>query len=171
MADRETPESESGTDRQGRLSSADVSWGAATKRKADCDAQDRAAADEAAADQARLGLHLRNTVRPDPDDLIRPVMGPDEELVAVRRSALMQVSSSPELPVASPVVVDVYVTSRRLVLLGPETLAIDLATVDEAVVSRDRLLLVLCDGVGLALEVDWPRLLRVEIAAARAARR
>jgi hypothetical protein len=65
----------------------------------------------------------------------------------------------------------VYVTTRRLVLVGPGIQSFDLATVDEATVSRERLLLVLGDGVGLVLEVGRPRLLRVEIAAARAARR
>jgi hypothetical protein len=70
-----------------------------------------------------------------------------------------------------PIVVDLYVTSRRLVLAGPDMIFFDLAALDEAVVSHERLLIVLRDGVGLVLEVEQPRLLRVEIATARAAQR
>src|ERR1035437_9684611 len=61
--------------------------------------------------------------------------------------------------------------ARRLVLAGPDLIIFVLAALDEAVVSHERLLLVLRDGVGLVIEVGQPRLLRVEIAAARAAQR
>ena len=134
-------------------------------------AADEAAADEAAADEARLRYRRRGIGRIDPDERIGPVLEPGEQLVAVRRSALLYRPETPEVGAAPPVAVDVYVTSRRLVLAGPDTYAFDLTAVDEAVVSNERLLLVLCDGAGLVLEVDWPRLLRVEIAAARAAQR
>ena len=130
-----------------------------------------AAADEAAADEARLRYRRRGIGPIDPDERIGPVLEPGEQLVAVRRSALLYRPETPEVGAAPPVAVDVYVTSRRLVLAGPDTYAFDLTAVDEAVVSNERLLLVLCDGAGLVLEVDWPRLLRVEIAAARAAQR
>ena len=130
-----------------------------------------AATDQAAADEARLRYRRRGVERIDPDERIGPVLEPDEQLVAVRRSALLYRPETPEVGAASPVMVDVYVTSRRLVLAGPDMSFFDLATLDEAVVSHERLLLVLRHGVGLVLEVDRPRLLRVEIAAVRAARR
>jgi hypothetical protein len=130
-----------------------------------------AAADEAAADEARLRYRRRGVGRIDPDERIGPVLEPGEQLMAVRRSALLYRPETPEAGAASPLAVDVYVTSRRLVLMGPDTYAFDLAAVDEAVVSNESLLLVLCDGAGLVLEVNRPRLLRVEIAAARAAQR
>jgi hypothetical protein len=130
-----------------------------------------AAADQAAADEARLRYRRRSIGRIDPDGRIAPVLEPGEQIVAIRRSATVSRRQSPELAVVSPEVVDVYVTTHRLLLAGRDVLGLDLATVDEAVISHERLLLVLCDGVGLELEVDWPRLLRVEIAAARAARR
>jgi hypothetical protein len=130
-----------------------------------------AAADQAAADEARLRYRRRGVGRIDPDERIGPILEPNEQLVAVRRSAVVYRPENPESGAASPGVADVYVTTRRLVLAGPDVRSFDLATVDEAVVSNERLLLVLCEGVGLVLEVDWPRLLRVEIAAARAARR
>jgi hypothetical protein len=130
-----------------------------------------AATDQAAADEARLRFRRQGVAQLDSDERIGPLLEPGEQLVAIRRSAVMYRPQNPDSGVSSPIEVDVYVTSRRLVLAGPDLLAFDLATVDEAVVSHERLLLVLCDGVGLALEVGWPRLLRVEIAAARAARR
>jgi hypothetical protein len=63
---------------------------------------------------------------------------------------------------------DLYVTSARLVHVGRTVLEYDLGAIREAVVSAERLLLILCDGVGVAVDVARPRLLRVEIAAARA---
>ena len=66
---------------------------------------------------------------------------------------------------------DLYVTSRRLVLVGRYTLSFDLADIEEAMLSGERLLFVLRDGQGASLDVDRPRLLRVELAAARAAAR
>ncbi|MGD0122977.1 MAG: hypothetical protein ABSC46_10505 [Candidatus Limnocylindrales bacterium] len=130
-----------------------------------------AATDQATADEARLRYRRRGVGRIDADERIGPILEPDEQLVAVRRSAVVYRPETPESGAALPGVVDVYVTTRRLVLVGQDVHSFDLATVDEAVISNERLLLVLCDGVGLVLKVDWPRLLRVEIAAARAARR
>ena len=130
-----------------------------------------AATDQAAADEARLRYRRRGVGRLDPDERIGSMLEPNEQLVAVRRSAVVYRPDNTESGAASQDVADVYVTTRRLVLAGQDVRSFGLATVDEAVVSNERLLLVLCDGVGLILEVDWPRLLRVEIAAARAARR
>lgn len=130
-----------------------------------------ATADQAAADEARLRFRRQGIARLEPDERIGPLLGPNEQLVAVRRSAMAYRSETPELGATSPVAVDVYVTSRRLVLAGPEVVAFDLASVDEAVISGQRLLLVLNNGIGLVLEVGRPHLLRVEIAAARAEQR
>ena len=130
-----------------------------------------AVTDQAAADEARLRFRRRGVERIDPDERIGPILEPDEQLVAVRRRAVMYRPETRESGAASTGVADLYVTTRRLVLAGPDVHSFDLASIDEAVVSNERLLLVLCDGAGLVLEVDRPRLLRVEIAAARAARR
>jgi hypothetical protein len=107
----------------------------------------------------------------DPDERIGPMLEPGERLVAIRRSAVAYRDETLESVATPPVVVDLYVTSRRLVLAGPDLIIFDLAALDEAVVSHERLLIVLRDGVGLVIEVGQPRLLRVEIAAARAAQR
>jgi hypothetical protein len=54
------------------------------------------------------------------------------------------------------------------VLVGRLTVAIDLDEIEDAVVSGERILLVMGDGRGATLDVARPRLLRVEIATARA---
>lgn len=129
----------------------------------------RAAADEAAADWAR-DVYLTRAMTPMvPDDRIAPLLGPDEQILAVRRSVVLErrrppPRSSGEASLAG----DLYVTSRRLVLLGRLTLAIELDEIEDAVVSGERILLVMGDGRGAALDVDRPRQLRVEIATARA---
>ncbi len=167
MDERVSAKQDRRTGRTERVGSEDARDDAAADRAAAYDA----ATDQAAADEARLRFRQRGVGRIDPDERIGPTLEPDEQLVAVRRSAVAYRPETPESSAASPVAVDVYVTTRRLVLAGSDVHSFDLATVDEAVVSNERLLLVLGDGAGLILEVDWPRLLRVEIAAARAARR
>ena len=66
---------------------------------------------------------------------------------------------------------DLYVTTRRLVHLGRSTVAYSLDEIREADVAAGQLLLVVGDNRGVAIDVGDPRLLRVEIAAARAAAR
>ena len=134
-------------------------------------AAELSAADEALADVARVRFRKQGMARLEPDERIGSLLAQGEQLVALRRAAVRHRPETPDSAAADPVTVDVYVTSRRLVLAGPEIDDFDLADLDEASVSNERLLLVLCDGRGLDLEVDRPRLLRVEIAAARAAQR
>jgi hypothetical protein len=59
----------------------------------------------------------------------------------------------------------------RLIFVGGVVVAFSLIDVEEADLAAEHLLLVLRDGVGLLLAVDRPRLVRVQIAAARAAAR
>jgi len=133
----------------------------------------RAADDEAAA------LVARDRYRDGPMELIEPdariaeLLVGDEEVLAVRRSARLdrrEPQPSAYCPGCPGLAGDLYVTSTRVVHLGRLTLEYDLDSIREAVVSGERVLLVLCDGTGLILDVDRPRLLRVEIAAARARR-
>jgi len=64
-----------------------------------------------------------------------------------------------------------YLTSRRLVHIGQVTVNVQLRDIIETAVAGERLLVTLRDAEGLTLEVDRPRVLRTEIAAAmRAAR-
>ena len=129
----------------------------------------RAAADEAAADRARDDYLTRAMPALVPNDQIAQLLGPDEHVLAVRRSVVLDRRRPPPRASASESLAgDLYVTSRRIVLLGRLTLAIDLDEIEDAVVSGERILLVMGEGRGAALDVARPRQLRVEIATARA---
>jgi len=137
-----------------------------------CDAAEivsRAAVDEAAADRARDEYLARAMPSLAPDGRIAPLLGPDEHVLAVRRSVVLDRRRPPPRS-SSPASLagDLYVTSKRLVLVGRLTVAIDLDEVEDAVVTGERILLIMGNGKGAALDVARPRQLRVEIATARA---
>ncbi|HEY5630371.1 MAG TPA: hypothetical protein VIR16_12765, partial [Candidatus Limnocylindrales bacterium] len=58
--------------------------------------------------------------------------------------------------------------SLRIVLIGRVTLSLGLQDVEEIGVSGERLILILREGSSIAVQTGQPRLLRVEIGAARA---
>jgi len=93
---------------------------------------------------------------------------PDEDIHAERHAAMVERGQD-----TPPSGGTLYLTSRRLVHVGNEAVVeIDLERVADMAVALERLLLVeLMDGSDLAIEVDGPRLLRVQVAAARAALR
>lgn len=129
----------------------------------------RAKVDEAAADQARDAYRTQPMLRLEPDDRIAPLLGPDECVVAVRRSVqLDRRQPSPDSEAPPGVAGDLYLTSLRLALVGRITLVFGLDDIEETGLSGERLLLALRDGQGISLDVEQPRLLRVEIATARA---
>ena len=83
---------------------------------------------------------------------------------AIRHAAILE-----EGDAATPRGGDLYLTSRRMVHVGKSSRDISLDAIQESAVSLERLLLLdLTDGSDLAIEVDQPRLLRVQLAAARA---
>jgi hypothetical protein len=130
----------------------------------------RAVADEAAAGAARERYRTRPMAAVDPDERIGPLLLPGEHVVAVRRSALLERRQpEPGTRAATGLAGALYVTSHRLVLVGRTSLSFGLGSIQDVMLSGDRLLLVLRDGQGLALDVQQPRLLRVELAAVRAA--
>ncbi len=59
-----------------------------------------------------------------------------------------------------------YLTSRRLVHLGQVVVSVALTDIEETSLAGERLLLTLRAGEGLSLDLDRPRVLRAEIAAA-----
>jgi len=159
-----------------RETNGDAAHGASTSSPALRDADAilaRAADDEAAALVAR-DRYRDGSIEPiEPDERIAVLLVPGEEVFAVRRSALLDRREPPPgggYPAYPGLAGDLYVTSTRLVHLGRLALECDLDAVREAVVSAEHLLVVLCDGTGLILDVDRPRLLRVEITAVRARR-
>ena len=129
----------------------------------------RAQADEAAADQARETYRTQPLPALEPDAAIAPVLGLDERVVAVRRS--VQLDRRQPIPGSDAplgLAGDLYLTSRRLALVGRVMVSLDLADIEEVGLSGERLLLALRDGQGISLVVEQPRLLRVEVATARA---
>ena len=132
----------------------------------------RAQEDDAAAAVARARYRTHRMPSLPHDERIRPLLAPRERVLAVRDSARAERRQpSPGTHPIGGLTGSLYVTSCRLILVGRITLAYDLETIDEAVLSGERLLLVFRDGQGLTLEVAQPRLLRVELSAARTAAR
>ena len=127
-------------------------------------------ADEAAAGEARQRYQSEGMVSLGPDAAIAPLLAQGERVLAIRRCVGFERRPAP-YGRAYAGRADLYLTSTRLVLIGHRTSAVDLDTIDEVLRCGGRLLLVLHEGGGLALEVERPLLLRVEIAAARAAAR
>ena len=161
----------------------------------------RTAADEADAIQARERYRNEGLQAIEPDPEIRARLGPNEELVEMRPGAMVGRAllagvggaagegGAGTAPSAAQAVVDslsgrLYLTTERLVLLvrptadGPTAdrptdgeLSVGLADIEELACVGERLLVSLADGTGLTIDAGRPRLLRVQIAAARAAAR
>jgi len=131
----------------------------------------RIAADEAAADAAREQYAASGVPAIEPDAGYASVARSGESLHAVRRNAILEPGRTDD---NEPVLRGgtLYLTSSRLLHVGVETTNIPLREIDEMVVALKRLVLIrLQDGSHFAVEVDQPRLLRVQIAAAIAAAR
>ncbi len=136
------------------------------------DLDEIAASDEAAASVARARLRAVGLTPLDTDETIARLLRPGEQVFERRSPALVTRRLSPEGPIAPPPLRgDLYLTSERLILVGPSVLEADLQAIEEAVIARDQLLLVMHDGVGLLVEVEEPRLMRVQLAAVRAVAR
>jgi hypothetical protein len=134
------------------------------------DALTRNGDDEQAASAARARYRTQPMPALEPDRAIGRHLEPGERLLAVRRRAILERRQRHE-PAAQGLVGDLYLTSARLVHLGRFSLTFRLDEIEQVVLSGSRLLLVMREGAGVSLEVDDPRLLRVEIATARAAAR
>lgn len=132
--------------------------------------EEAAAFDESAAAEARIRFRSEPMPAIETDAAVALLLESGERLVAVRRETSLERRQA-DHTAAGGLAGDLYVTSRRLVFQGRLALSLDLEDIDEAMLSGDRLLLVTRDGAGIAIDADRPRLLRVEIAAARAALR
>jgi hypothetical protein len=125
----------------------------------------RVAADERAADEERerLASEPLPVLPSRAEQVFQP--WPNERIHAERHAAMVERSQDAPLSGGT-----LYLTSRRLVHVGREAVVeIDLERIADMAVALERLLLIeLTDGSDLAIEVDGPRLLRVQVAAARA---
>ena len=130
---------------------------------------ERATADETAADEARERYRTRPMVPIEPEGRVARLLVAGEQVFAVRCLATLERrQDAPMTVTASGLAGDLYVTSQRLLLVGRHVLWIELDEIADVLLAGERLLLVLRGGRGVAIAVDRPRLLRVEIAAARA---
>ena len=134
---------------------------------------ERIVRDETLADEARERYRTAGLPELEPSALLG-MLKPGERLHAVHRMAMLEVGwrgatgADPNLPHGGTL----YVTSQRLVHRGTEDGTWSFGEIDEMAVALERLLLVrMRDGSDLAIEVDQPRLLRVQLAAALAASR
>jgi len=89
-----------------------------------------------------------------------------ERLLAVRMRAVLERCGTPGGD-AAELAGHLYLTSRRLVFLGRVVHSFELADLAEVILYGSGLLVLTRGGEGLRLEVDQPRLLRGQIAAAR----
>ena len=133
---------------------------------AEASAEIRRVDDEKRAMAARRRLRRRGLAAIEADGRIAVLLEPGEAVVAIRRAALLERRDA-DRSVELGVVGDLYVSTRRLVHLGRTTISYRLLDIRDAVVAGDVLMLILRDGIGLRIGVDDPRLLRVQIAAAR----
>jgi hypothetical protein len=130
---------------------------------------DRIARDETAADEARQAYQADGLPAIEPDASADAILQPGETLYAVRSSTMLEETGATGAAV-HPRGGTLYLTSGRLVHAGEESTELPLTAIEEMAVALERLVLIRRrDGSDLALEVDQPRLLRVQLAAAIAA--
>lgn len=106
----------------------------------------------------------------EPDARIGVLLAPEELVLAVRRSVSLERRKGWREP-GGGLSGDLYVTTQRLVHLGRMQVEYALGEIQEAVVAEGALRLVVGASRGVEIEVQDPRLLRVEIAAVREAAR
>ena len=131
----------------------------------------RIAEDEAQADEARERYQAEGLPTIEADDRVTPLLELGEIPHGFHGNAMLEMGTT-GVSGRRPVGGSLYLTSHRLIHLGEQQTDVQLTTIEEMALALERLLLVrLNDGLDLALEVSHPRLLRVQIAAAKAAAR
>ena len=124
--------------------------------------------DEAASEAARRWYRVHRIEAMAPDCRIEPMLAAGESVYVVRRASLLDQGRAPRSACTAG---DLYVTSQRLLHVGERTMGVDLDAIGEVVLTGDGLAVTTMDGGSVLLHVDEPRLLRVQIAAARTAHR
>jgi hypothetical protein len=129
---------------------------------------DAAAEDEAFAAAARSYYRTNGFAILEIDQVIRSALGDDERLLALRKTA--SIDHRPRNG-SSPWSGLLAITTERLVVVEdvPVTLA-GYDEIDDVTLATDRLFVALSSGVGFSIQSCHPRLLRVQLAEARARR-
>ena len=126
----------------------------------------RIGADELAADEARQAYQAGGLPALEPDAGAIAILQPGETLHAIRPSTMLEETGSIN-GMGRPRGGTLYLTSQRLVHAGVESTELALGEIEEMAIALERLVLIrVRNGSDLALEVDQPRLLRVQVAAA-----
>ncbi len=123
--------------------------------------------DDALATAARARYRQDGIVGIEPDHRDALSTRGDEQLLAVRQSASVERLSDGARPISGRLAI----TTERIFMLDGQTDT--LATLDElddVTLVSDRLLVMLTSGAGFRINAPQPKLLRVELAAARANR-
>jgi hypothetical protein len=124
--------------------------------------------DEALAVAARL--HYRSNGFPvlEADDDLRSALADEERVLAIRKTASVEHRPRNGAPPQSG---RLMVTTERLMVMEdvPLTLAA-FDEIDDVTLATDRLFVALSSGAGFSIQSCHPRLLRVQLAEARAAR-
>lgn len=124
--------------------------------------------DEALARAARARYRKDGIIRIEPDGGMRSALGADEGLLAVRQTASIERLAEGG---GAPMSGRLAITTQRLMLVDAQPLTLaSLDELDDITLVRDRLLVTLTSGTGFTINVLHPRLLRVELAEARASR-
>ena len=123
----------------------------------------RIAADEREAVMARERFADGRLPVLEPDPVVARELRPNELVHGLRSSAILRPPGDDR---ALGYGGTLYLTSDRLLHVGQVNVNVQLADIVETSLAGERLLITLRDGDGIALDVDRPRTLRTEIAAA-----
>jgi hypothetical protein len=129
----------------------------------------RAREDEGEAVEARIRYRIDGLPSLDVDGPVAERLRPGESVVDVRSSAV--VSRHPRRDGIEQFPGRFYLTTKRLMVAGLAPFDVELGEIDELALAGERLLITMRDGTGLSIDASRPRLLRVQIAAAREAAR
>lgn len=123
----------------------------------------RAEADETAALEGRERFRKAGLPVLTPDERVAPHLLAGEVVHSLRPSAILKPPGDER---ALGYGGTLYLTSGRLLHIGQVTVNVQLSDIVETSLAGERLLITLRDAEGLILDLDRPRLLRTEIAAA-----
>lgn len=123
----------------------------------------RADADEAEAAAARERFRIGPIPGLEPDEHVAHRLSEGELVHALRTHAILRAPGGDQSLGYGGTL---YLTSRRLIHLGQVEMSVQLTDIEETSLAGERLLLSLCNGEGLSLDLDRPRLLRAEMAEA-----